>query len=70
MSTEILLSLKPEVNDYYSITSSHFVNAGHAGFAHFHYLLSAVIKNVNIASLEELNTIWACILYKGHGKER
>ena len=26
--------------------------------------------NVNLASLEELNTVWACILYKGHGKEK
>ena len=69
-STEILISLKASVNDYYSITANHFINAGVAGFAHFHYLLSALIKNVNLASLEELNTIWACILYKGHGKDK
>ena len=25
---------------------------------------------MNLASLEELNTIWACILHKGHGKNR
>ena len=69
-STEILLSLKASVNDYYSITANHFINAGFAGFAHFHYLLSALIKNVNLADLDELNTIWACILYKGHGKDK
>ena len=69
-STEILLSLRAEVNDFYSITASHFVNAGRAGFTHFHFLLSNLAKNVNLSSLDELNTVWACILYKGHGKEK
>jgi hypothetical protein len=70
VSTEILLSLKASVNDFYSITASHFMNAGHAGFLHFHFLLSSLIRNVNLSGLDELNTIWACILYKGHGKEK
>ena len=69
-STEILLSLRKNVNDFYSITASHFINAGRSGFAHFHFLLAALVKNVNLASLDELNTIWACILYKGHGKDK
>ena len=69
-STEILISMKANVNDFYSITANHFINAGRSGFAHFHFLLSALIKNVNLAGLDELNTIWACILYKGHGKDK
>ena len=69
-STEILLALKASVNDFYSITANHFIHAGRAGYAHFHFLLSALIKNVNLASLDELNTIWACILFKGHGKDK
>ena len=69
-STEILITLKAEVNDFYSITANHFVNAGRSGFAHFHFLLEALIKNVNLAGLDELNTIWACILHKGHGKDK
>ena len=69
-STEILISLKSSVNDFYSITASHFVNAGRSGFSHFHFLLAALIQNVNLAGLDELNTIWACILYKGHGKDK
>ena len=69
-STEILFSLRQNVNDFYSITANHFVNAGHSGVAHFHFLLAALIKNVNLAGLDELNTIWACILYKGHGKDK
>ena len=69
-STEILISLKANVNDFYSITANHFINAGRSGFAHFHFLLTAIIKNVNLTGLDELNTVWACILYKGHGKDK
>ena len=69
-STEIIHSLKANVNDFYSITAAHFINAGFEGLKHFHYLLNIIIDNVNLASLEELNTIWACILHKGHGKDK
>ena len=31
---------------------------------------STLIKNVNLSKLEELNTVWACILYKGHWKDK
>ena len=58
------------MNDLYSITANHFIHAGHAGFAHFHFLLTALSKNVNLFKLEELNTVWACILYKGHWKDK
>ena len=69
-STQILISLKADVNDFYSITANHFMNAGRSGYAHFHFLLSAIIKNVNLTSLDELSSVWACILYKGHGKDK
>ena len=69
-STELLHSLKANVNDFYSITASHFINAGFEGLKHFHFLLNIIIQEVNSSSLEELNTIWACILWKGHGKDR
>ena len=69
-STEILLSLKAEVNDVFSITANHFIHAGRAGFLHFHELSAALVSNVNLESLEELNTVWANILHKGHGKDK
>ena len=69
-STEILHSLRANVNDFYSITAAHFINAGFEGLEHFHFLLNTIIKDVNLSSLEELNTIWACILHKGHGKDK
>ena len=69
-STEILRSVKAEVNDFYSITANHFIHAGPAGIQHFHFLLSTIISNINLAGLDELNTAWSCIIYKGHSKDK
>ena len=69
-ATEILLSLRPDVNDLFSITANHFINAGDEGLQHFHFLINVAVENVNLCSLEELNSVWACILFKGHGKNR
>jgi hypothetical protein len=68
---ESLLSrIKKNVKDYYSITAQHYSNAGEEGLSHFHDLLNAVISNVNNASIEELNTAYGLILYKGHNEEK
>ena len=67
---EILFNLRPDVNDLYSITARHYINAGMEGARHFAFLLNILIKNVNLSSLEELNSVWAMILHKGHGKDR
>ena len=69
-SNDILCSLKKHVNDFYSITSLHYLNAGHAGLEHFFFILRSIIRNINLSRLDELNTIFACVLYKGHGKSR
>ena len=68
-SMELLMGLKPDVNDLYSITPRHYLNAGMEGARHFSFLLNIIIKNVNLSSLEELNSVWAMILHKGHGKD-
>ena len=65
---DILTSMKKHVNDFYSITSLHYLNAGDEGIFHFFHLMNAVISNVNISGIAELNTIYAIVLYKGHGK--
>ena len=69
-SEEILKSIKPSVNDRFSITGYHYRYAGEAGLLHFHSLLTSVIDDLNSASIDELNEVWACILHKGHGKNR
>ena len=69
-STELIHSLKANVNDFYSITAAHFINAGFEGLKHFHFLMNIIIDSINLSSLEELNTICACILHNGHGKDK
>ena len=69
-SVKILQSIRRTVNDYYSITALHYLNAGDAGLDHFHFVLNAIISNINLAGTKELNKIYACILYKGHGKDK
>ena len=69
-STEILCDLRGQVNDLYSVTANHYVNAGHAGFVQFNHMLNVIISELNIVSLPEINSVYAIILYKGHNKDK
>ena len=69
-SKKLLSGLKGDVNDLYSITARHYINAGSEGLLHFTFILNLVISNINISSLDYLNSVWATILYKGHGKDK
>ena len=67
---DLLRSLKADVNDLFSITARHYLNAGSEGAKHFTFLLNHIISNVNLSSLDILNSVWAIILFKGHGKDK
>ena len=69
-STKILKKLKKNVSDFYSITSLHYLHAGHEGLLHFNALINALITNISNSSIAELNTAYGNILYKGHRKKR
>ena len=69
-SSDILVKLKPAVNDLYSITASHYINAGREGFLHFNFLLNSLITDINNISLPEINSVYAVVLYKGHYKDK
>ena len=69
-SSAILKRIKPDVNDLFSITANHFIHAGSAGFVHFNLLLNGFILDVNNCTVEELNSVYALLLYKGHKKDR
>ena len=43
-SSNILQRIKPRVNDLYSITANHYLNAGLAGLIHFNLLLNAFLR--------------------------
>ena len=58
------------MNDFYSITALHYLNAGHEGINHFNMLINAIIADVNNAGIEEMNTAHGNILYKRHNKNQ
>ena len=67
---EILKKLRPSVSDLYSITAYHYLHGGDSALEHLHLLLNGLIADINNLTVDELNTVWACILFKGHGKDR
>ena len=69
-SNKILLKMRPHVNDLFSITANHYINAGPEGLLHFNYLLNIIIHDVNLASADELNAAYALLLHKGHRKPK
>ena len=69
-SGKILKRMKSGVQDLWSITPQHFINAGKEGLAHFHFLMNRVITEINLSSVNELNTVYALLLYKRHNKPR
>ena len=66
----LLQRMKPDVYDFYSITPNHFTYAGPLGWKHFHLLLMSLINSVNASNIEEINTIYAIVLYKRHNKNK
>ena len=69
-SLEILLKMKPDVCDYFSVTPNHYIYAGPAGYKHFHLLLSSLLEDIKNIRIDEVNTAYAVILFKGHGKDK
>ena len=67
---DILHSIKPAVIDNVSISGLHYRYSGESGIIHLNQIINGFIGNVNNTSLDELNTARACILHKGHGKNR
>ena len=65
---ELLGKLKKSVIDFYSLSSLHFIHLGDEGLVHFICILNSIIENINNASVEELNSIYAIVLHKGAGK--
>ena len=69
-SNDILYSIKPSVNDLYSVTAYHYIHAGDEGLEHFNCLLNILITDINFATVPEVNSVYSCIFYKGHQKDR
>ena len=67
-SSNILCRLKSSIHDIYGISAAHYLNAGDEGITHFNFLQNAVISDLNHSLIEELNSVHACVLFKGQGK--
>ena len=48
----------------------HFRNAGDEGLNHLNFLMNRVILDINSSTVTELNTVYALLLHKGHGKSK
>ena len=66
----LLHCLKPSVCDHFDISALHYIHAGPHGVKHFQFLLNSAIENIENTTCEEFNTAHACILYKGHLKDK
>ena len=62
--------MKSKVSDFYSITTTHFLDAGEDGIKHFYFLMNCIIDDIKNASIEELNNVYALLLHKAHGKPK
>ena len=69
-SCRLINRIKKQVNDIFSITAAHYLNAGEEGLLHYNFLLNCIISDLNNSTMEELNTIYAIILYKSHGRDK
>ena len=65
---KLLERLRPNVTDFFSISARHYLAAGIHGIKHFSYLLNMLITDLNTTAIPKLNSAWAIMLHKGHGK--
>ena len=69
-ASSLLKSIRNNVIDLHNITALHYLYAGDAGLDHFRFLINTVIENISLANMRDLNSTYACVLYKGNGKDR
>ena len=67
---EILTRMKPNVPDINSVTPNHFLLAGPLGWRLFALLLNSLIADISFTNMPQINTAYACVLHKGHGKDK
>ena len=67
---QVLHSIRPAVNDYAIITGYYYLPAGEAGLTHLNHLANGLVDDLNNMSVDELNIVSACILHKGHDKDK
>ena len=67
---KLLHSLKPSVCDHWSISANHYINGGPITLKHFQIIVNLAISDIENTTVDEINTAHACILFKGHKKDK
>ena len=67
---KLLHSLKPSVCDHWSVSANHYINGGPIALKHFQLLMNLAFDDIENTTVDEVNTAHACILYKGHQKDK
>ena len=52
------------------ISSLHYINGGPVSIEHFRFILNTSVDNLENTTVEEINNVHACVLYKGHRKDK
>ena len=65
---KLLHSLKPSV--CVCVSANHYINGGPIALKHFQLLVNLALSDVENTSVDEVNTAHACILFKGHQKDK
>ena len=66
----LLHSFRPSVCDHWNISASHYINGGPLALKYYQMLLNAALDNIENTAVDEVNTAHACVLYKGHKKDK
>ena len=67
---ELLHSLKPHVCDHFNVSALHFIHGGPLAVQHFQFLINSAIENLEATTCDEMNVAHACVLHKGHSKDK
>ena len=67
---KLLHSMKPSVCDHWSISANHYINGGPIALKHFQELVNLALRDIENTSVDEMNVARACILFKGHQKNK
>ena len=67
---KLLHSVKPSVCDHWSVSANHYINGGPVALKHFKLIINLAIEDIENTTVDEVNTAHACILFKGHQKNK
>ena len=62
--------MKANVCDHFNVSALHYIHGGPHAVQHFQLLINSAIDDIEKTTCDEFNDAHACILYKGHSKDK